>query len=88
MQVLHKSGMIQNAIVIFIADHGGIGKVHGGKTMQEMQVPYILWGKHIKQNHIIGESLMVYDNAATIAYILGIEQPQAWIGRAVKSVFE
>ncbi|MDR0418828.1 MAG: alkaline phosphatase [Prevotellaceae bacterium] len=88
MQVLHNSNMYQNSIVIFIADHGGIGKNHGGKTMQEMQVPYILWGRHIKKNSIIDESLMVYDNAATIAYILGIEQPQAWIGRVVKSAFE
>jgi hypothetical protein len=48
-----------------------------------------LWGKHINKNSIIDEeSLMVYDNAATIAYILGIEQPQVWIGRAVKSAFE
>ena len=30
---------------------------------------------------------MTYDNAATVAYVLGIDQPYTWIGRPVKSAF-
>lgn len=87
MQAIKKNGMDKNTIVIFISDHGGIDKGHGGKTMQEMEVPYIVWGKHVKAGHTIEESLMVYDNASTIAHILGIQQPQVWIGRPIKSIF-
>jgi Uncharacterized proteins of the AP superfamily len=87
LNFLKSSGMDKNSIVIFTSDHGGIEKGHGGKTMQEMQVPYILWGKNIKKNYIIPESTMVYDNAATLAYILGLTPPQVWIGRPITSVF-
>ena len=34
------------------------------------------------------ESMMQYDTAAMIAYILGLKQPQSWIGRPVKTVFK
>lgn len=88
MQAIEDNGMAPNTVVIFISDHGGIEKGHGGKTMQEMQVPYILWGKNVKTGYKIQESLMVYDNAATIAYILGLKQPQVWVGRPVKSAFK
>ena len=36
----------------------------------------------------IKESMMQYDTAAMIAYILGLKQPQSWIGRPVKTVFK
>lgn len=87
-KTIQANGMAENSVVIFISDHGGINKGHGGKTMQEMQVPYIVWGKSVQSGNKIEESMMVYDNAATIAYILGLEQPQVWIGRPVKSIFK
>ncbi len=88
MQTIKKNGMAKNTVVLFISDHGGIKQGHGGKTMQEMQVPYILWGKSIKSGYKIEDSAMVYDNAATIVYIFGIERPQVWIGRPLKSAFK
>lgn len=87
LKALKEKQMADNSVVLFISDHGGINKGHGGKTMQEMQVPYIIWGKSVKKNYKINESLMDYDNAATIAYILGIKQPQVWIARPAKSAF-
>lgn len=83
-----KSGMGDDLIVIFTSDHGGIGKGHGGKTMDEMEAPFVIWGKGIKKGFDIPESVMVFDTAATIAHIFGIEPPQVWTGRPVMSVFE
>ncbi len=88
MKAIRDNDMEKNTVVIFISDHGGINKGHGGKTMQEMEVPYVLWGKPIKAGYTIPESLMVYDNASTIAYILGLKQPQVWIGRPARSAFK
>lgn len=82
------AGMEKNTIVIFIADHGGIKTGHGGKTMSEMQVPYIVAGPGVKQGYKIEESAMVYDNAATIAHIFGLTQPQVWIARPLLSIFK
>lgn len=88
VQTLKGTGMYDDAIIIFTADHGGVEKGHGGKTMQEMQVPYIVVGKPVKKGYTISESTMVYDNAATIRYILGFGQPQVWTGRPIMSIFK
>jgi len=88
IDTLKETGMYENTIIIFASDHGGIEKGHGGKTMQEMQVPYIMFGKNIKSGYVIDESTMIYDNAATVAYILGLECPQVWISRPIFSAFK
>ncbi len=79
--------MLDETIFIVTADHGGIRKGHGGKTLQEMQVPFIISGKGVKTGHKIGSSVMQFDVAATIACIFGTKIPQVWIGRPVTEVF-
>ena len=88
METLEKNGMKDDAIVFFTADHGGTGKGHGGISMKEMETPFVVCGKGIKQGHEIPESVMVFDCAPTIGHIFSIDQPQVWIGRPVMSVFE
>ena len=82
------AGIYDNTIFIVSSDHGGNGKKHGGKTLNEMESPFIIFGNNIKKGHEIGEFMMQFDIAATIAYIFGYEIPQACIGRPVLSVFE
>lgn len=88
MDAAEKAGIADDLIVIFTSDHGGIGKGHGGKTMNEMEAPFVVWGKGIKADHEITESVMVFDTASTIASIFRLEQPQVWTGRPVTSVFQ
>ncbi len=82
------AGLWNNTIIIVTADHGGIGLGHGGRTMQEMETPFIICGRGIKHNYEIKESMMQFDVASTIAYIFKIEQPQVWIGRPMVSAFK
>lgn len=82
------AGIADSTIFIVTSDHGGIGTGHGGITMEEMQTPFIIAGKHIKKGGEIMESMMQYDVASTIAYIMDVEQPQVWIGRPMTEVFE
>lgn len=82
------AGMLENTIFIVTSDHGGIDKGHGGKTMEEMETPFIISGKGIKEGYEISESMMQYDVASTMADIFNLPQPQVWIGRSVKSVFK
>lgn len=89
VQATKDAGIYDNSIIIVTADHGGINKGHGGKTMAEMETPFIILGKGIKKGgNEIPESMMQFDIAATIAKIFGLETPQVWIGRPVMSVFE
>ena len=84
---IDKAGGRDNTIIIFTADHGGKGKGHGGKSMNEMQIPFVITGKGIKKGYKIEDSVMQFDCAATIAHIMKITPPQAWIGRPAQTVF-
>ena len=54
----------------------------------EMETPFIVYGNRIKKGNKVTDVMMQYDVAATIANILGIEQPQAWTGRNINSIYE
>lgn len=88
VDVVKRAGIYSQTLFIITADHGGIGKGHGGETLAEIEIPFILCGKGIKKGYEIKHPVFQYDNAATVAFALGIEQPYTWIGRPVKSAFE
>ena len=88
MAAIKASGMADETLVIISADHGGLGKGHGGESLEEIEIPFILWGKSVKKNHLLKYPVYQYDNAATVAFALGIKTPMAWIGKPVKNAFE
>ena len=88
VKAVEEAGMLDETIFIITSDHGGINKGHGGKTMLEMETPFIIAGKGIRQGGEFQESMVQYDVAATIAYIFGLQQPQVWTGRPLTQVFE
>lgn len=87
LQATKDAGIFNNTTFIISADHGGIGYGHGGETLDELEIPFMVYGKGVKKGYPIKNQVYTYDNAATVAYLLGIEQPYAWIGKPVKSVF-
>lgn len=82
------AGIADETLLLIMSDHGGIGYGHGGETIEEMEIPFILFGKGVKKGYKINHPVNVYDNASTAAFALGLKQPYAWIGRAVKSAFK
>lgn len=87
MDAIVSSGMVNETVVIVSSDHGGIGKSHGGETLQEVEIPFIVWGKSIKKNFKIVDPVYQYDNAATVAFAFGLKLPMACIGKPVKNAF-
>ena len=87
IQSTKEAGIYDKTTFIISADHGGIGYGHGGETLDEIEIPFIIFGKGIKKNYLIRNQVYIYDNAATAALLLGLNQPQAWIGRPVKTAF-
>ena len=87
VEATKQAGIYDETVFVLTSDHGGKGKGHGGKTMLEMETPFIICGKGIRQGHEIMEPMMQYDVAATVARVLGLEQPQVWTGRPMMSVF-
>lgn len=82
VEAVKKAGIYDDTIFIITADHGGIEKGHGGKTMMEMETPFIIAGKNIKKGYCFDDvSMMQFDCASTVAEIFNLKQPQVWIGR-------
>ena len=68
-------GIFDKTMFIVSADHGGLGFGHGGESVAEMEVPFILYGAGIKKGYQIEETVYQYDNAATVAYAVGLQTP-------------
>jgi predicted AlkP superfamily pyrophosphatase or phosphodiesterase len=76
-------GMTDSTTIFLTADHGGTGKGHGGLTMAETEIPWIVVGKDILKGHEITDPIMQYDTAATLAYVLHLAPSPCWRGRSV-----
>jgi predicted AlkP superfamily pyrophosphatase or phosphodiesterase len=85
---VEEAGIAGKTAIIFTADHGGINKGHGGITMLEMQIPWVIAGPGIRAGHEIHDSVMTFDTAATIASLFRIKPAQVWIGRPVREAFK
>jgi predicted AlkP superfamily pyrophosphatase or phosphodiesterase len=88
IKAVRKAGMLESTVFVIIADHGGIGHGHGGNTPQETNVPFIISGAGIKQNHQIKAYVNNYDCSPTIAKMLGAKVPDCWQGKVVEEIFE
>ena len=87
LQGLKDAGIAQETIVLITADHGGKGKGHGGATMEEIEIPWIIAGPGIASGKEIKDPVNTYDTAATIAFIFALTTPKAWIARSVDEAF-
>jgi predicted AlkP superfamily pyrophosphatase or phosphodiesterase len=88
LTALNDAGIRDQTVVLMTADHGGNGKSHGGNTMQELEIPWIISGPGIKRNHEIATPVNTYDTAATIALLFGLKPPEGWIGQPVLEALE
>ncbi|HKB12525.1 MAG TPA: alkaline phosphatase [Vicinamibacterales bacterium] len=81
------AGLRAHTMVIVSADHGGVGKGHGGLTRAEIEIPWIVDGPNVKRGHQIAAPVSTIDTAPTILFALGVERPAVWIGRPVLDAF-
>jgi len=88
INTLEKNRMIDDTVILFTSDHGGVNKGHGGKTLAEVEIPWIIYGKNIPSKGVLSASIVTYDTGATIAYLLGLETPDFWRGKPIIEVFK
>ena len=88
IQAYKDAEIYEETVVMLSSDHGGINFGHGGETAEETAIPFIIYGKGVKQGHQIFLPVNQYDNPATALFAMGLDQPDVWIGRAIKSAFE
>jgi predicted AlkP superfamily pyrophosphatase or phosphodiesterase len=87
LEGLKEAGMAETTVVLVTSDHGGKGKKHGGATMAEIEIPWIVTGPGIARGREIQAPVNTYDTAATLAYVLGLTPPECWIARPVRAAF-
>ena len=88
LEGIKEAGILENTVVIVTSDHGGVGKGHGGSSLAEMEIPWIVSGAGVKAGYVIDEPVDTYDTAATVAYALGVSSHPCWIAQPVDSAFE
>lgn len=88
VQAVKDAGIFDDTIFMISADHGGINKGHGGKTKEEMLTPFVICGKNVRDGGEFKDVMMQFDVAPTIAYALGLQTPDIWIGKPMKHTFK
>ena len=84
---LEDAGIADRTVVLVTSDHGGVGKKHGGNTMAELEIPWIVRGPGVAAGKELTTPVNTYDTAATVAFLLGLKPPNCWIGRPVTEAF-
>ncbi len=88
LEKLKDEGLYESSHIMFLSDHGGVGKGHGGISVTEMEVPWTLTGPGIKSGLEFSEPNNTMNTAAVIAHLFGCEVPLAWIGQVPEVIFK
>jgi len=86
LSALDASGLREETLVIVTADHGGHMTTHGTNLPEDMQIPWIAFGKGIIPGEL-SVSVDTMDTAATAAWALGLPIPPEWDGLPVLEAF-
>ncbi len=87
LNTLEQGGLRDQYTVLLLSDHGGHDHNHGADLPEDMTIPWILNGPHIRINHQLQQPVSVIDTAATLAHLLGLSIPAVWDGQPVREAF-
>jgi phosphopentomutase len=73
--------------VIVTADHGGHDRDHGSADPRDVTIPWMAWGRAVKPGHLQSTAIRTMDTAATVAWLLGLDKPENWVGQPVQDAF-
>ena len=89
---LERTGMGASTTFIISADHGGAGLSHGSDDVRSRQIPWIISGPGVKHGYDLTRKVELEvrteDTAATACYLLGLPQPDYFVGKPVLAAFE
>jgi len=88
MDALKAAGIAETSVVILTADHGGHDKTHGSASPEDVNIPWIAWGKGVKKGVVLTTPISTCDTAATALWLLGLPIPEGFDGKPVTEAFE
>lgn len=83
LKALEAAHLRERCTFLILADHGGHDFTHGTESPEDMRIPWLLSGRGAKVNHDLQGPVMIYDTAATVARLMGLECPESWDGQPV-----
>jgi len=86
MLAVRDAGVQESTVLFVVSDHGGKGTEHGGKSEQEMTVPWMVVGPGIAEGREITEAVSVAQTAPTIALLFGLTPPEKWTEKPVTQI--
>lgn len=87
LEALDRANLRDQYTILVQSDHGGHDYNHGTELPEDMNIPWILNGPGIKQNHVIQTPVSIRDTAATIVHALGLQRSVSWEGQPVYDAF-
>lgn len=82
------AGMEDDTLFILSSDHGGHGRNHSGRRLEDRLIPWIVWGPGVRRGHQIEGAVSTTDTAATALWALGYPNPPGLEGHPVMEAFE
>jgi arylsulfatase A-like enzyme len=79
-------GKGQYALIV-TADHGGHGRDHGSDDPRDVTIPWVAWGQGVKAGQLPDTTVRTMDTASTALWLLGVAEPQDWLGTPVSAAF-
>lgn len=86
LKALEQARLLKDSVVIVTADHGGHDRTHGTNMIEDMNIPWIAYGYGTKKG-LLTQEIRTIDTAATALWLLGIDSPKGFQGKAVQSAF-
>jgi arylsulfatase A-like enzyme len=87
--MLERLNLLKDTVIVVTTDHGDEfgehgGLSHDGKLYDELvHVPLLIYDPTRERNEVSGTLVSTLDVSPTIAYLLGVEAPQAFEGRSL-----
>jgi predicted AlkP superfamily pyrophosphatase or phosphodiesterase len=82
-----RAGIADRSVILVTADHGGHKKTHGTDSLEDLRIPWIVWGAGVRGGHTIRHPVSTVDTAATALWLLGVPHPDNLDGRPVAGAF-
>ncbi len=88
VRAIQQAGIASSSVILISADHGGHAKTHGENIPDDMNIPWIAWGKGVKKGFTITAPITTYDTSATALWLLDVPLPDTFDGKPVTQAFE
>lgn len=85
---IEAEGLLDNTLILVVADHGGFLGTHSGESAKAIEIPIILYGAGVQKGVTLSK-YFIFDVAPTVAWAMGVEWPEdVCVGKPLVEAFD